>query len=455
MQFVKSLTALAVLSPLLGFIMVFRRTIFARKSCAKSFANRIGHWTVAVFFALSIATPVAADVRIEVQNPRTIHIFGKILAQDFNRLDAMLEQMEKRRPLTDITVTLDSLGGAYFEGQRLGLLLHRKGIGTKIMPGATCFSACATIFFGGFDRKTGRPNRVAHEGARLGVHRFSPDPQSALRNRYAFAAARLYFADMGVSEKIWRMFEETPPEDMHIVTPSDMAESDITFVPASKADALSVAPNLASVARRAVLYDEDPSDPKGKQYLGSVIWRTEPIKATGNPKPDIAVRADIEIPDRKFKMTMAFRRNTDSSLPASHTAELTFILPQDFSSGGVGNVPGILMKSDEQEPSHCPHKIATDTSTSTITTTKVASCGMPLAGLAVKVTNGFFLVGLSNVDADRARNIQLLTERSWFDVPLVYANQGRATIAIEKGAPGERAFKNAFAVWDRTLPTDN
>ena len=173
MQFVKSLTALAVMSPLLGFILVFRRTISARKSCAKSFANRIGHWTVAVFFALSIARPVAADVRIEEnQNPRTIHIFGKFLPQDFNRLDAMLEQMEKRRPLTDITVTLDSPGGAYFEGLRLGLLLHRKGIGTQIMPGATCFSACATIFFGGFDRKTGRPNRVAHEGSRLGVHRF-------------------------------------------------------------------------------------------------------------------------------------------------------------------------------------------------------------------------------------------------------------------------------------------
>jgi hypothetical protein len=44
-------------------------------------------------------------------------------------------------------------------------------------------------------------------------------------------------------------------------------------------------------------------------------------------------------------MTMSFRRNTDPSLPASHTAELTFILPQDFSGGGVGNVPGILMKS--------------------------------------------------------------------------------------------------------------
>jgi len=181
--------------------------------------------------------------------------------------------------------------------------------------------------------------------------------------------------------------------------------------------------NVAPVAQRVVLYDEDPSDPKGKQYVGSVIWRTEPIKATGAQKPDVAVRADIEIPDRKFKMTMSFRRNTDSSLPASHTAELTFILPQDFSGGGVGNVPGILMKSNEQ------------------------ARGTPLAGLAVKVTDGFFLVGLSNVDSDRARNLQLLKERSWFDVPLVYVNQRRAIIAIEKGSPGERAFNDAFAIW--------
>jgi hypothetical protein len=49
----------------------------------------------------------------------------------------------------------------------------------------------------------------------------------------------------------------------------------------------------------------------------------------------------------------------------------------------------------------------------------------PLAGLAVKVTDGFFLVGLSKVDADRTRNLQLLKERSWFDVPLFYANQRR------------------------------
>ena len=122
-------------------------------------------------------------------------------------------------------------------------------------------------------------------------------------------------------------------------------------------------------------------------------------------------------------MTWSLRRNTDQSLPASHTVEIMFNLPQDFPSGGVQNVPGILMKQAEQ------------------------TRGAPLAGLAVKVTPGFFLIGLSAVDADMQRNLQLLKERAWFDIPIVYNNNRRAILAIEKGTPGERAFAEAFAAW--------
>ncbi len=179
---------------------------------------------------------------------------------------------------------------------------------------------------------------------------------------------------------------------------------------------------IAPVAQRVVLYDEDPSAPQGKQYVGSVIWRTEAVKVPAGQPPDIGVRADIDIPERKIKMSLSIRRNTDASLPASHTAELTFVLPPDLGTT-IANVPGVLMKSNEQ------------------------ARGTPLAGLAVKVTDGFFLVGLSNVEADKARNLQLLKERSWFDIPLVYANQRRSIIAIEKGAPGERAFNEAFTAW--------
>jgi hypothetical protein len=194
-----------------------------------------------------------------------------------------------------------------------------------------------------------------------------------------------------------------------------------------QAPAAGTATNQAvpAVAQRVVLYEEDSNDPQGKRYVGSVIWRTETVSPGPGLAPELAVRADVEIPERHITMTWSLRRNTDQALPASHTIEILFNLPADFAGGGIANVPGILMKQSEQ------------------------ARGTPLAGLAVKVTNGFFLIGLSAVDADMQRNIQLLKERPWFDIPVVYTNGGRAILAMEKGTPGDRAFADAFAAWEK------
>jgi hypothetical protein len=194
--------------------------------------------------------------------------------------------------------------------------------------------------------------------------------------------------------------------------------------PAQGAPGSQTAPAVA-VAQRVVLYEEDSNDPQGKRYVGSVIWRTETVSPGPGLAPELAVRADVEIPERHITMTWSLRRNTDQALPASHTIEILFNLPSDFPGGGIANVPGILMKQSEQ------------------------ARGTPLAGLAVKVTNGFFLIGLSAVDTDLQRNIQLLKERPWFDIPVVYTNGGRAILALEKGPPGERAFADAFAAWEK------
>jgi hypothetical protein len=181
--------------------------------------------------------------------------------------------------------------------------------------------------------------------------------------------------------------------------------------------------NVAPVAQRVVLYEEDPADPQGKRYVGSVIWKTDTVSPGPGQPPEIAVRGDLEIPERHLNMTISVRRNTDKALPASHTIEIMFNLPPDFPFGGISNVPGILMKQAEQ------------------------TRGSPLAGLAVKVTAGFFLVGLSSAEADMQRNLELLKDRAWFDIPVVYGNGRRAILAVEKGTPGERAFNEAFAAW--------
>jgi len=180
---------------------------------------------------------------------------------------------------------------------------------------------------------------------------------------------------------------------------------------------------VAAVAQRVVLYEEDPNDPQGKRYLGSAIWRTETVSPGPGQAPELAIRADFEIPDRRITMTMSIRRNTDQALPASHTIELMFNLPADFPFGGISNVPSILMKQAEQ------------------------ARGAPLAGLVVRVTPTFFLVGLSSGEDEVKRNVALLKERAWFDIPVVYTNNRRAILAVEKGNPGERAFAEAFAAW--------
>jgi hypothetical protein len=171
-----------------------------------------------------------------------------------------------------------------------------------------------------------------------------------------------------------------------------------------------------------MLFNEDAS--QGQQHAGSVTWRINRIRTAGQPD-EIVVHAEIEIPDLKMKTKMDFRRNTDKSLPASHVVELTIIMPQYVAGGEVLAVPGILMKFTE------------------------SGRGVPLVGQTTKVAKGFFLVGLSNVEIDRERNLQLLKERRWIDVPMVYANQHRGILAIEKGFHGEDIFHEAMTAWER------
>ena len=192
---------------------------------------------------------------------------------------------------------------------------------------------------------------------------------------------------------------------------------------AAIADRIEPGSQQAPAAQKVVLYEEDPADPNGKRFVGSAIWRTEMVTVVPGQPPQLVIRADIEVPERKLAMTFSFRRNTDKGLPATYTVEINFKLPADFPAGGISNVPGILMKQAE--------------------TTR----GVPLAGLAVKVTPGFYLVGLSNQEADKERNLQLLKERGWFNIPVVYNNNRRAILAMEKGTSGERAFADAFTAW--------
>jgi hypothetical protein len=174
------------------------------------------------------------------------------------------------------------------------------------------------------------------------------------------------------------------------------------------------APPAATMPLGADLYEEDPK-PTGKLYRGSLDWHAEQIAgATGEP-PDLAARADIEIPELKLKVILSIRRNNDATLPASPRFEIHFMVPSDFAHQGINSIPGILMSGI-----------------------------VPLALSAVKATDNSFEFDLSRLGLDR--NLQLLKEHTWFYVPLIYNDGGRAILSVEKGALGERAFRDAHII---------
>ena len=181
---------------------------------------------------------------------------------------------------------------------------------------------------------------------------------------------------------------------------------------------------VAAVAQRAVLYEENPGagEQQLQTFIGTSVWKTETVSPGPGRPPELGVRVDIEIPDRKMGIMMTIRRNPDTTLPASHTIEVQFNTPGD-PFGGVADMPGIRAKTTE------------------------AAQGAPLLGLVVRVLPGFFLVGLSAIESDREQNLTLLRERGWLDIPFVYNNGRRAVIVIEKGNPGDRAVNEAVLAW--------
>jgi hypothetical protein len=55
-----------------------------------------------------------------------------------------------------------------------------------------------------------------------------------------------------------------------------------------------------TAAQKVVLYEEDPADPNGKRFVGSVIWRTAMLTTGLGQPPELAIRADVEVPERNL-----------------------------------------------------------------------------------------------------------------------------------------------------------
>ena len=183
----------------------------------------------------------AADIRLDPDRSgptSTILLSGPVIKGDLIGMQDAIEQTRRGRPGKPIVVVLDSPGGHHFEGMLIALLLKRQGIGTVVPPGASCVSACSSIFFGGFNAKAGKPNRVAYETAQVGVHRMrraDGRDASAQEAERVVGGAGWFLDQMGVSRSLQIKFFATPATSMYYLTAADMFGTSIEVRSAASA----------------------------------------------------------------------------------------------------------------------------------------------------------------------------------------------------------------------------
>ncbi len=179
----------------------------------------------------------------------------------------------------------------------------------------------------------------------------------------------------------------------------------------------------AAGTARAQLLEESPDGSTPQSFEGTVTWKTESFNAGPGLPPDVGIRADVAIPERQIAISFVVRRNVDQTLPASHTIDIGFKLPQDFAFGGIGSIPFVGVKPNFQAQ------------------------GVPLSGLPVRINPTFFLVGLAPQPAERQRNLVLLQRAATFELPIVYTNNKKAKVSFDKGANGIQIFTDVFNNW--------
>jgi hypothetical protein len=209
-----------------------------------------------------------------------------------------------------------------------------------------------------------------------------------------------------------------------VVPPAPAADAAPAATPADGAAQAPAADAAIPVGQRAIFYEERTSNADGSARTGAVIW-SEVRESPGNDRPpEPAVRGDLSIPDLGLTVTITIRRNADPTLPASHIAELVMGVPENFSGGAIDAVQRVNFKPTEE------------------------SAGASLAAVPVKVAEGFFLVAMDGSSPQSIeRNIGLLREQSWIDIPVVYRTGRRALFTMEKGLSGDLVFKRVIDAW--------
>ena len=191
-----------------------------------------------------------------------------------------------------------------------------------------------------------------------------------------------------------------------------------TVAPGTTDLAASVDPAVLA-GSQSLLLEASPDGRTGAvPFSGTIEW-TEGVDETGLP----TLIGKANIPARNLGVGLTIRKNSDPSLPASHLMEVDFSVNDTFVGGAISSLPGVLLKDEELVP------------------------GTPLIGASARVVGNSFLFALSASANDATANADLLENRKWMDLAVIYGTGRNAIITLEKDDAAQALFDKVFAAW--------
>ncbi|WP_417724828.1 hypothetical protein [Salipiger sp.] len=120
------------------------------------------------------------------------------------------------------TLILQSPGGSVRDALELGRHLRERGIGTRMLSGEYCYSACPYLLAGGATREI-------EEGASVGVHQhyfgentFLPAFVAVESIQRGQGEVMAYLDEMGLDPRVMQPAMSTPSDEIYILLPEEL-----------------------------------------------------------------------------------------------------------------------------------------------------------------------------------------------------------------------------------------
>jgi hypothetical protein len=212
----------------------------------------------------------------------------------------------------------------------------------------------------------------------------------------------------------------TPALPLAEPAPEERLGADTPAPNSAEAAVAAIDPAAAAGSQSLLLEASDNGKTGAVPFSGSVEW-SKGTDEMGLP----TIIGKASIPARNLSVDVLIRKNSDTSLPASHLMEVNFKVTDSFIGGSIAGLPGVLLKNEELVQ------------------------GAPLVGASARVVGNSFLFALSASPEDISANSGLLTSRKWMDLALIYATGKRAIITLEKDPAAVTLFNDVVGAWNQ------